>query len=86
MALSVTPTVRMASLELVQSAGRTALMTVDSVMMVPTATSLMPTVVVPARFTSVATARSGVLSGTLNVTMASTMLAAASALLTAPRA
>lgn len=83
MAPFATHTARMDTLVSVPSAGRTALTIPDSVMMAPTVTSLMPTVAVPVRSTSVATARSGVLSGTQLVTRASTTLDVAYAHLTA---
>ena len=74
----------MATPELVQSAGRSALMTLVSVMMEPTATSLMPMAEVLVRFTSAAqAARSGATSGIPSATTASIMSAAASALPTA---
>ena len=63
----------------VLSAGRTALMTLTSMMMVLTATSPMLTVVELVRFTSVLTARSTAPSGTPSATKDSIMLAAASA-------
>ena len=80
MALYATPTARLASMELVPSAGRTAPMTLASVMTEPTATSLKPMAVVLVRSTSVLAAKSGVLSGTLVVTQTSIMSAAAFAL------
>lgn len=74
----------MATPELVQSAGRSALMTLVSVMMEPTATSLMPMAEVLVRFISAAqAARSGATSGIPSATTASIMSAVASALLTA---
>ena len=68
----------------VRSVGKTALMTLASMMMVHTATSPMLTAVELVRFTSVHTARSTAPSGTPSATKDSIMLAAASALLTAP--
>ena len=76
-------TVRRATLELDQSAGRTALMTPASVTMELTATSLMPMAAVPARFTSALTVNCLAITGSPSATRISTLSAAASARLTA---
>lgn len=69
----------------VLSAGRTALMILDSVMMVLTAISPMLTAEVQVRFTSAPIVRRKVTTGSPSVTIISTKLAAASAHQTALR-
>lgn len=81
--LFATPTVKMATLVLAPSAGRTAPVIRSSVTMVLTATNPMPMAEVLARSTSCMAVKSGVPYGTSLATKASIMSAAASALPTA---
>ena len=75
--LSAIQSAEMATMELAQSAGKTA--QVHSETMGPTATSLTLMEEAPALFTSAMIAKSGVHSGILSVEKASTMSHAASA-------
>merc|ERR1719242_481480 len=82
--LSVTKNVRLASLALVQSAGKTAQRRAASVTTEHTVTSLMPMVEVLVKFTTAErTANSGVTSSILSATTTSTTSVAVSALPTA---
>ena len=84
MVLSVTRCAERAITVLAQFAGRNALR--NSATMAPTVTSLSLTAVALVQQRNVTTARSGVPFGTLNAVIASTMLAAVSARLTAQKA
>ena len=85
MALSATRCATTATMVLAQFAGRRdALM--DSATTAPTATSLHLTAVALVQLRNVTTARNGAAFGTLHAVMASTMLAAVSAHLTALQA